>query len=341
VQATGVGGVPGGADAVTLNVTVTNASAASYLTLWPTGQSRPLASSLNWAPGRTVANAVTVKVGSGGKISVFNAGGSADVIIDVVGYYDGTAGDGFTSQSPARIQDSRPSGPQVGPYSTPWSAGTARTVQVGGAGGVPGGADAVTLNVTVTNASAASFLTIWPTGQSRPLASSLNWGAGQTVANAVTVKLGSGGKISVFNASGHADVIIDVVGSFTTGAGNTFHPGAPVRIQDSRAATRVGPYNTPWGAGTARTMQTGSVAGVPGNAHAALLNVTVTGATASSFLTLWPTGQTRPLASSLNWVAGQTVPNAVTVKLGSTGRVSAFNASGAVDVIADVAGWYG
>ena len=344
VQATGVGGVPSGARAVTLNVTVTNASASSYLTLWPTGQSRPLASNLNWTPGRTVANAVTVKVGSAGKVSVFNAAGNVDVIIDVVGYYDEDAGEGagFTSLSPARIQDSRPAGPKVGPYATPWGTGTARTVQADEVGGVPKGAEAVVLNVTVTNASASSYLTLWPTGQSRPLASSLNWTPGRTVANAVTVKVGSAGRISVFNALGAVDVIIDVVGYFTAESGAAFHPAAPVRIQDSRpGGPKVGPYGTPWGPATARTVQTGSVAGVPGNAAAALLNVTVTNGTSSSFLTVWPTGQTRPLASSLNWNPGNTVPNAVTVKLGSTGRVSYYNAAGSVDVIADVAGWYG
>jgi hypothetical protein len=342
VKVAGVGGVPADAGAVTLNVTVTAPSAASFLTLWPAGQARPLASSLNYTPGQTVPNAVTVKVGTSGNVSVFNAAGTADVIIDVVGYYDDAAGDGYTSLTPARIQDSRPTGPQVGPYATPWGQGTTRTVTAAGAGGVPGGAAAVVVNVTVTNVTGSSFLTIWPSGQARPLASSLNYTPGVTVANAVTVKVGGAGKISVFNAAGRADVIIDVVGYFQPGVGKSFHASTPSRILDSRpGGPRVGPYNTPWSGGVQRTVQAGGSGDVAGNADAVLLNVTATNTTAPSFLTVWPSGQARPLASSLNWAPGATVPNAVSVKLGGQGKTSMYDNAGSVDVIADVAGWYG
>jgi hypothetical protein len=73
---------------------------------------------------------------------------------------------------------------------------------------------------------------------------------------------------------------------------------------------------------------------------AAVMNVTVTNTTQSSFLTAWPTGATRPTASDLNWVGGQTVPNLGVVKLGSDGAIQVFNASGSVDVIVDLSGWY-
>ena len=65
-----------------------------------------------------------------------------------------TTSDYFHALTPARVLDSRPSGPQVGPYGTPWGQGISRDVQVGGQGGVPMGADAVILNVTVTNTTA-------------------------------------------------------------------------------------------------------------------------------------------------------------------------------------------
>ncbi|HVL02953.1 MAG TPA: hypothetical protein VM386_00815 [Acidimicrobiales bacterium] len=82
--------------------------------------------------------------------------------------------------------------------------------------------------------------------------------------------------------------------------------------------------------------------GVPATgATAALLNVTVTGASATGFLTVWPSGQAAPLASSLNWVAGRTIPNSVTTKLGAGGAISVRNANGDVHVIADAAGWCG
>ena len=73
---------------------------------------------------------------------------------------------------------------------------------------------------------------------------------------------------------------------------------------------------------------------------AVVLNVTVTQTTAPSFLTVFPTGEALPLAANLNYVAGQTVPNLVTAKLGANGRISLYNAAGSTHVVADVAGWY-
>jgi hypothetical protein len=215
VQVTGVGGVPAGADAVVLNVTVTATTAASYLTIWPAGAAQPLASSLNWPAGATIPNAVTVKVGANGSIGVYNSAGSVDVIADVVGYYTAGVGKMFHPIVPVRLQDSRPSGPQYGPYGTPWTAGMVRPVQVAGLSGVPEGVDAVVLNVTATGTSANAYMTLWPAGATQPVASSLNWSPNQTIPNAVTVKVGTAGNVNIFNSAGTLDVIADAVGYFT------------------------------------------------------------------------------------------------------------------------------
>ena len=74
---------------------------------------------------------------------------------------------------------------------------------------------------------------------------------------------------------------------------------------------------------------------------AVVLNVTVTGSTAPSYLTVWPDGSAQPLASDLNWVSGETVPNMVVVKLGSNGNIDLFNGVGSVNVVIDIVGWYG
>ena len=81
----------------------------------------------------------------------------------------------FTPLTPTRILDSRPNGPNVGPYATPWGSGTTRDVVVAGVGGVPADATAVVLDATATRTSTASHLTIWPAGESKPTASNLNW----------------------------------------------------------------------------------------------------------------------------------------------------------------------
>jgi hypothetical protein len=340
VTVAGAKGVPVDAEAVVLNVTATGTTAGSYLSIWPKGEARPTVSSLNWSAGWTIPNSVTVKVGVGGRVNVYNNLGLVDVVIDVVGYYDADSGAGFTSLSPARILDSR-AAVQEGPFSTPWNAGTTREVTVAGAKGVPADAEAVVLNVTATGTTAGSYLSIWPKGEARPTVSSLNWSAGWTIPNSVTVKVGAGGRVNVYNNLGLVDVVIDLVGYFETGSGSSFHSVSPVRIQDSRAAFQVGPYTSPWGPGTARDVTVAGVEHLPAEAEAVLLNVTVTGTTATSYLSTWPKGELQPTVSSLNWVSGWTIPNAVTARAGTGGQVRVYNNLGSAHVIADASGWYG
>ena len=145
----GLGGVPANADAVVLNVTVAGTTGGSYLTLWPKGESQPTASNLNWTAGEVIPNAVTVKLGSNGQLSVFNLAGNADVIIDVAGYYQAGTGKQFHALTPARVLDSWPGTGNIGGFTTPWGSNTTRTVSVGGLGGVPANADSVVSNVTV------------------------------------------------------------------------------------------------------------------------------------------------------------------------------------------------
>ena len=148
----------------------------------------------------------------------------------------------------------------------------------------------------------------------------------------------------MFNAVGNTDVIIDVSGYYKAGSGKAFFPIVPGRVLDSRSgATNVGAFSTPWSPGVAgiRDVQIAGLVGVPSDADGVVLNVTVVSPTAGSFLQLWPTGSTQPVfGSSLNFVKDQIVPNAVTVKLGTGGKVRVFNAVGTVNVIADVAGYF-
>jgi hypothetical protein len=90
VGVTGVGGVPpSGVGAVVLNVTVTEPTDQSWLTVFPAGQLLPLASNLNFVAGENVPNLVVAKVGTGGKVTVYNSAGSTHVIFDVVGWFGG------------------------------------------------------------------------------------------------------------------------------------------------------------------------------------------------------------------------------------------------------------
>lgn len=344
VTVLGVGAVPAtGVSAVVVNVTAVTPTAASWLTVWQAGATKPTASNLNYVAGQVIPNLVVVKVGSGttygGKISLANAAGTTHVIVDVVGWFgDGTNPRGARFQPtavPARIFDSR--------STTPIGAGLTRDVQVagGGAGTVPATASAVVMNVTVVSPTASGWLTVYPKGVAQPASSNLNFTTGQVVPNLVVVKVGTNQSVTVFNSTGNTHVIFDVVGWYEggdPGPGARFNPMAPLRLLDTRSVANAPSLST----GETRHIAVrgvGGAAGVPAAATSVVVNVTVTGPAASGWLTLWPSGAL-PVASNVNYVAGQTVPNLVVVKLAADGGVNLFSQARA-DVIFDVVGWYG
>jgi fibronectin type III domain protein len=348
VQVLGQGGVPAsGVSAVTLNVTVTDTTAPSFLTVWPAGLPLPLASNLNWIPGKTVPNLVEVAVGAGGQISLYNGFGAVDLVLDVEGYVTMPAAVPppaglFNPVVPNRVLDTRYGN---GAPAAQVCAGQTISVKIAGTLGIPSsGVGAVALNVTVTQTVVApSFLTVYPTGSTRPLASNLNFFPGQTVANGVVVKLGTGGYVNFYDNAGHTDIVADVSGWFTDGttsAGGSSYVGlSPTRLLDTRTTQRVG-------AATTHLLAVAGTGGVPAMGSAVppvavVLNITVTDTTAASYLTLWPDGTTQPLASDLNWIPGDTVPNLIVVKLGADGSIDFYNGFGMTDVIVDVVGWYG
>jgi hypothetical protein len=213
VQIVGTDPVPAsGVTAVALNVTAVAPSAASFLTVFPSGVPRPDASNLNFPPGVNIPNLVVVKVGGDGKVNVYNDQGTVDVIFDVVGWY-GTTGSSYAPLPPHRVLDTRDG---TGSTATRLNAGEARTVHVAGVGGTPAsGISAVVVNVTAVAPSAASFLTVYPSGVPRPDASNLNFPPGVNIPNLVFVKVGTNGNVSLYNDQGTVDVIFDVVGWFT------------------------------------------------------------------------------------------------------------------------------
>jgi hypothetical protein len=352
VQVANAGGVPTtGASSVVLNLTATRPTTQGFLTVWPTGDDRPAVTSLNFRAGRTSSNLTEVALGTNGQVSVFNSSGSTDLVVDVEGYVaPAPSGTGlYTPLDPARITDTRPGSGEPNEGATLRQNGTL-DVLVSGAGGVPGtGVGATVLNVTATNPTAQSYLTVWPTGQPRPTASNLNFAAGQTVPSRVQVPVGSGGQVSIFNPAGSVDVVVDVNGYFTNGSnpaalGSQFTPASPVRISDTRPNSGFPNAGQTLSPGGTNTVSVAGVSGIPGNAQgsqldAAVLHVTATDTTRSSYLTVWP-GAARPVASDVNWVSGETVGNLVVPKLNDFGQIEEFNAAGSVDVTVDVSGWY-
>ncbi len=365
VQVTGNAGIPSNATAVVANITVANTSAnGGWVTVFPGGSStHPTSSNMNWNNGQTVSNLVTVALGPKGDIEVYNFAGTADIIVDVSGYYgpnlSGNAGE-YVPLTPARICDTRPSGNGVSlnqcdsGSNGPINQNSFLTVQIAGNGGVPSsGVSAVALNVTAIGPTTpgGGYLTIYPTGQTQPVVSNLNFTTGQTVPNRVIVKLSSTGLITVFNFNGITNIAIDVNGWFSDGTttppgGTLFTPIYPIRICDTRlveAAISSNQCNTP-SAKTLSSNETLSVSAtntfeLPSTLSAIVANVTVTSTNANGgYLTLSPSGTT-PTVSDLNWSNGTTVANLSLITL-SSGSFLAYNFTGSADLIIDVAGFY-
>jgi hypothetical protein len=149
----------------------------------------------------------------GGKVCLF-AQTATHLVVDAGGSF--LPSTGATWMSPARLLDSRPGYSTVDGLSAGVGVrpdGSVTELVVTGRGGVPFGAQAVVLNVTVTEARGSGFVTVWPCGEARPNASSLNYVSGQTVANAVTARVGVGGKVCLF-AQTATHLVVDAGGSF-------------------------------------------------------------------------------------------------------------------------------
>jgi hypothetical protein len=204
------------------------------------------------------------------------------------------------------------------------------------------GVAAVAMNLTATETAADGYVTAFPCPQGAPNASNLNYRAGQSVPNQVVVPVVDGRVCFTSYATAH--LIADVLGWFGGVAGTNgtrFQASSPARALDTRTGLRTDGGAGPVPANVTVPLVLTGRAGVPATgATAVTMNVTVTGPAADGYLTVFPCGEAPPGASNLNFVAGQTVPNLVTVPLGVGGQVC-LSSFAPADVIADVAGWYG
>ena len=336
----GRGGVAADAAAVALNVTATEAEGAGFITVFPCGEPRPTASNVNHVGGSTIPNAVVAKVGTQGRVCIFNQT-ATHLVVDVGGYFPN--GTSYHPINPVRLLESRTGldtvdGQQRGGGVR--SAEAVTEVDVAGRAGIPADAGSVVLNVTVTEPAGPGFVTVYPCGEPRPLASSLNADRGATVANLVVSKIGVNGKVCLFNQSA-THVVIDANGYFP--AVTTYRSINPARLLDSRAGSKTVDGQGAGGGmvplGTVTPVVVAGRAGVPADASTVVLNVTVTETQSPGFLTVYPCGIDPPLASNVNYEVGTTAPNAVIVKVGSSGSVCLFN-SQATHLVVDVNGYF-
>ncbi|WP_030438056.1 right-handed parallel beta-helix repeat-containing protein [Actinoplanes subtropicus] len=242
----------------------------------------------------------------------------------------------YTPVSPTRILDTRAA---LGvPTTTPVAPGADVVLPIGPIN-TEAAADitAVVATVTVTQPTASGFLTVYPDGQELPTASNLNFSAGQTVPNLVTIALVNG-NIRFHNGSGGTVHIVADLAGYYSGTGSGFASKPPVRVLDTRKAIGT-PTTSPVPAhGIVRLDLSGVV---PTDTTAVVLNVTATAPAAAGFLTVYPDGQSAPTASNLNFSSGQTVANLVLASV-HNGILDFFNGSDRpVHVIADLSGHFG
>jgi hypothetical protein len=311
---TGRADVPDGAQSVLLNVTVSAPNGNGYVVLYPDtlgngATPAPLSSTLNFEPGRDVANSTMLALPADGRVCAYSQGATIRrLIIDVGGYM--VAGSGITTQASQRLLDTRAGAGQLGAVIGPVEPSVANTVQVTGNAGVPAGATAVVANVTVVGPTAEGHLRVWAAGTPVPNTSVVNYAPGQTKANGQIIALSPTGGLSFESFTGYGtatnpvQVIIDVVGYVS--AGSQFAPTAVV------------------------------------------LNVTAVGPTAFGNLRVYPDtnglGTTAPpLASNLNYIPGRAIPNMVIVQIPPDRKIDFYNnqglSSSRTDLVVDVIGY--
>ncbi len=352
LQVTTKGGVPAaGATTVVLNVTVVAPTSEGYVTLYPTGAARPVASSVNFNPGFTGANLVTVKLGTGGKVRFFNASGSTHVIADVMGYYHGATSTakagygGYSGIEPTRMLDSRD--PALGAllprewYTTGLDFGADVNTHIKG----------YAVNITATGTTGTGYFTAWNGNPAViPSTSTLNFTKGKTVPNMAIVPTSACGAdcgvgfetlpiIGVRNLSnGNAHVIVDLVGVYDDNRLDGMS-----RYRPLASPTRI--VNTKTGQGIAAALKPGQTATVGNtaavttfNSLALVTNTTANKPTSNTVLTLWNADIPQPAVSNLNPALGQLVSNMTITDLGINYNFKVRNASGTTNLVLDVAG---
>lgn len=234
--------IPADATAVAMNVTAVLPSQAGFFTVWPCGAPMPTTSNVNFPRNGVVANGVVTSLGAGGAVCLYSDQQS-DVLVDVLGWFGGGAQPPFTGAVPSRLVDTRNA---IGGPTGVLTPAAPRSVPVRGATlsvngtpqQVPVEASAVALNVTMVEARAAGFATVWPCGAPMPDASNVNFGRGGTAANGVIAPIGADGSVCVFT-SADAHLIVDIAGWFTGGDTPAFTGNNPRRLVDTR--NNIGP----------------------------------------------------------------------------------------------------
>ena len=339
----GACGIPNSAAAYSLNVTVVPITTLGYLTIWPTGEDQPVVSTMNSTDGRVKANAAVVPAGYQGAVSVFVTD-TTNVILDIDGYFapPGSGTYQFYPLTPCRLVDTRGADGNLG--GPRLQAQTPRSFPLLESSCIPAGLNplAYSLNFTVVpnpSRQPLGYLSVWPTGESQPVVSTLNNPTATIVANAAVVPAGTDGAIDVY-AYDTTDLLIDINGYFAApGTGGlSMYPAAPCRVLDTRQVGN-GRNGQPFSGTLSPPVNVvGSVCAPPGSAQAYVFNATVVPSGSLGYLTLWPDGEHQPVVSTLNASDGFITSNMAIVPT-NNGSIDVY-AYGLTQLILDISGYF-
>jgi len=328
--------IPSSAAAYSLNVTVVPITTLGYLTIWPTGEAQPVVSTMNSPDGRVKANAAIVPAGTNGAVSVYVTD-TTNVILDIDGYFE-PAGSGtyqFYPLTPCRLVDTRGTDGDLG--GPRLAAQAQRSFPLLESSCIPAGLNplAYSLNFTVVpnpSGQQLGYLSVWPTGETQPVVSTLNNPTATVVANGAIVPAGTGGAVDVY-AYNTTDLLIDINGYFAApGTGGfSMYPVAPCRVLDTRHSG--GSFQ-----GEKTVNVEGSACAPPANAAAYIFNATVVPPAPMLYLTLWPDGEKQPTVSTLNAADGFITSNMAIVPT-TNGSIDAY-AYALTQLILDISGYF-
>jgi YVTN family beta-propeller protein len=327
------------AAAYSLNVTVIPHVTLGYLSIWPTGEDQPVVSTMNSVDGRVKADAAIVPGGYQGAISVYVTN-TADVALDIDGYFAPVSNStlAFYPLTPCRVADTRKSTFPQGLGTPQLFAGQPRNFPVLESSCIPAGANAAaySFNFTVVpiHQHSVGYLSVWPTGQTQPVVSTLNDQTGTIVANAAMVPAGTNGGISAY-ATDDTNLLIDIDGYFApAGPGAlSLYSVAPCRVLDTRKAG--GAFS-----GELTVDVLNSVCGPPSTAQAYVFNATVVPVGSLGYLALWPDGQQQPVVSTLNATDAAITSNMAIVPASAQGKIDAFAANGITNLLLDISSYF-
>jgi 2',3'-cyclic-nucleotide 2'-phosphodiesterase (5'-nucleotidase family) len=315
-------GIAADATAVALNITSVGVTSDGWIRAYPCNtKPSSLTSNLNPVAGRIVANLVIVPLDSSGAVC-FETLTSTDLVVDLQGWYP--QGSDYDAIQATRVVDTR-TGQGIATHLTPR---TPVELVVAGANGIDASASAVAMNLTAVGGT-PGYITAYPCGTTPPLASNLNAWPGHAIANSTITALGAGGKVC-FVSNVDTELVVDLEGWFT--ANSSFRSFAPVRALDTRES---GPALAP---GSIRTVPITGHFGVAASATAVSLNVTAVNASETSWVKVFPCGQTPPETSNNNTSPDRIVATQALVPIGTGGSVC-ITANGPMDVVVDVQGW--